>query len=117
MQHTVPTWNYATVHVYGIPTLVDDLLALKEIVLDTTRKYESSMPKPWTLPLSGSELDATLKAIIGFSIQITRIEAKFKLGQNRSGEDQESMLAALRQSSDPENRKLAEFIAAERKAS
>ena len=33
-----------------------------------------------------------LKAIVGFKIEIARVEAKFKLGQNRSREDQEKML-------------------------
>src|SRR6266513_1829089 len=37
MQHTVPTWNYAAVHVYGRPTIAtaDEL---KQIVYDTTTK-------------------------------------------------------------------------------
>jgi transcriptional regulator len=109
MQHTVPTWNYATVHVYGIPTIVDNA-ALKKIIFDTTEKYESSMPKPWRIPLSAREVDAMLKAIVGFTIEITRVEAKFKLGQNRSEEDQESMLKALEQSTDSSSRDLAEFI-------
>jgi transcriptional regulator len=109
MQHTVPTWNYAAIHVYGIPTIMDDV-ALKKIVFDTTEKYESSMPKPWRIPLSEREVDAMLKAIVGFTIEITRVEAKFKLGQNRSQEDQESMLKALQQSTDSGSRDLAEFI-------
>ena len=108
-QHTVPTWNYAAVHVYGAPAIVDDV-ALKQIVFDTTKKYESSMPKPWKIPLSEREVDAMLKAIVGFTIEITRVEAKFKLGQNRSKEDQESMLNALQQSTDSGSRDLAEFI-------
>ncbi|MEY2539159.1 MAG: transcriptional regulator [Verrucomicrobiota bacterium] len=108
-QHTVPTWNYATVHVYGVPTIVDEA-ALKEIVFETTSKYEATMAAPWTIPLSNEELDAMLKAIVGFSIAVTRIEAKFKLGQNRSREDQESMLLALQTAPDSGSRDLAEFI-------
>ena len=109
MQHTVPTWNYAAVHVYGIPRLADEIV-LKQIVIETTNKYESSMPKPWTIPLSEREMDVMLKAIVGFTIEITRVEAKFKFGQNRSKEDQESMLNALQQSTDSGSRDLAEFI-------
>jgi transcriptional regulator len=109
MQHTVPTWNYASIHVYGRPTIVDQA-ALKQIVLDTTLKYESGMSVPWTIPLSESEIDAMCKAIVGFSIEITRVEAKFKIGQNRSSEDRESMLRALQASSDAGSRGLAEFM-------
>ena len=108
-QHTVPTWNYATVHVYGIPRIVD-AAALKKIVCDTTDKYESGMPVPWIMPLSEQEMDAMLKAIVGFSIEITRVQGKFKLGQNRSREDQESMQRALQNAPDVGSRELADFI-------
>jgi transcriptional regulator len=113
-QHTVPTWNYAVVHVYGTPTLVDDA-ELKQIVLDTTAKFESNMPAPWKIPLSEQEFTAMLKAIVGFKIEITRVEAKFKLGQNRSREDQEKMLRNLQAAPDDESRALAQFIQAQRK--
>ena len=113
MQHTVPTWNYAVVHVYGTPTLVDET-NLRQIVFDTTHKYESGMSHPWRIPLSEEELKNQLKAIVGFSIQITRVEAKFKLGQNRSAEDQESMLRALQSANDPGSRELGAFIARQR---
>ena len=112
-QHTVPTWNYAVVHVYGKPSLVDEA-ELKQIVLDTTEKFESTMPLPWKIPLSEKEIAGMLKAIIGFKIEITRVEAKFKLGQNRSLEDQEKMLRNLKAAPDEESRALAQFIQAQR---
>jgi transcriptional regulator len=105
-QHTVPTWNYAVVHVYGRPAIVGEA-ELKQIVLDTTAKYESGMPKPWTIPLSEGEIGRMLKAIVGFKIDIIRVEAKFKLGQNRSREDQERMLRNLQDAPDVESRSLA----------
>jgi transcriptional regulator len=111
-QHTVPTWNYAVVHVYGKPSLVDEA-ALKQIVFDTTTKFESAMPQPWKIPLSEKEIGAMLKAIVGFKIEIVRVEAKFKLGQNRSREDQEKMLRSLQAAPDEESRALAQFILAQ----
>jgi transcriptional regulator len=112
-QHTVPTWNYAAVHVYGKPSLVDDA-TLKQIVFDTTAKFESGMPQPWKIPLSEKEIAAMLKAIVGFKIDIARVEGKFKLGQNRSREDQEKMLRNLQSAPDDESRALAKFIVAQR---
>jgi transcriptional regulator len=112
-QHTVPTWNYAVVHVYGKPTLVDET-ELKKIVFDTTAKFESMMPAPWKIPLSEKEIAAMLKAIVGFRIEIVRVEAKFKLGQNRSREDQEKMLRQLQTAPDDESRGLGKFISAQR---
>jgi len=112
-QHTVPTWNYAVAHVYGKPSLVSET-ELKQIVLDTTAKFESQMPKPWKMPLSEIEIAGMLKAIVGFKIDITRAETKFKLGQNRSPEDQEMMLRNLQAAPDEESRALARFIQAQR---
>ena len=109
MQHTVPTWNYGAVHVYGVPELLDTS-GLRKVVFDTTAKYESAMPQPWRIPLSEEELSKMLKAIVGFSIRITRVEAKFKLGQNRSTEDQQGMLRALQESKNCSDRELAKFI-------
>ena len=113
MQHTVPTWNYAAVHVYGIPKLLDTP-GLQQVVYDTTAKYESGMANPWNIPLSESEMGKMLKAIVGFSIRITRVEAKFKLGQNRSIEDQERMLRALQESNRSGDSELAQFILEQR---
>ena len=110
-QHTVPTWNYAAVHVYGYPTIVDSA-ALRKIVVDTTENYETKMPQPWRLPLSDSEMNAMLKAIVGFTIAITRIEAKFKLSQNLSKADQEGAVRGLQNSGDPLNLELAKFTRA-----
>ncbi len=106
----VPTWNYATVHVYGIPEITDDPLVLRKIVDDTTEKYERKFPEPWLLDLPEETLKGLMGAIVGFSLKITRIEAKFKLGQNRSVEDQASMLQALAVQEDADSQKLAAFI-------
>jgi transcriptional regulator len=113
MQETVPTWNYAVIHVYGMATVVQDPAILRAIVQDTTTKYESHRPVPWKITLPDSALEAMLKAIVGFTIQITKIEAKFKLGQNRSQADQDGMLRDLRVSSDPGSQELAQFISAQ----
>ena len=97
---------------YGKPSLVEES-ELKQIVFDTTAKFESAMPAPWKIPLSEQEIAAMLKAIVGFKIAITRVEAKFKLGQNRSHEDREKMLRSLQAASDDESRALARFILAQ----
>lgn len=112
-QHTVPTWNYAAVHVYGRPTIVTDDAALEKIVRDTTEKYEALMPRAWTLPLSQDELARMMKAIVGFTIEITRIEAKFKLGQNKSPEDRAGTVRGLEQSGHLPSIELAQFTRAQ----
>ena len=106
---SVPTWNYAAVHVTGRATLEDDAF-LRKTVEDTTRKYESKMPKPWDMPIPEDYVVSMMRAIVGFSVQVTRIEAKFKLSQNRSLEDRLGVLAGLEGSGDPGSRALAGFM-------
>jgi transcriptional regulator len=106
----VPTWNYAVVHVYGIPQVEADPAFMRKVLDDTVSKYEASMPMPWRMDFPEDAVAAYMKAIVAFSVRITRVEAKFKLGQNRSPEDQAGMLSALEKSDYPESRALAEFI-------
>lgn len=110
MQETVPTWNYAVVHVYGMAKVIEDASVLRKVVNDTTTKYESHRPVPWKITLPDTAIEAMLKAIVGFTIQITRIEAKFKFGQNRSQADQDGMLRDLQASPDLGSQELANFI-------
>ena len=112
-QHEVPTWNYAAVHVYGMPRIVDEHDALKQIVIDTTNKYEARMPQPFKLTLTDAEIDRMLRGIVGFEVEITRVEAKFKLGQNRSAEDREGTVRGLASSGHLPSMELAEFTKAQ----
>ncbi len=106
----VPTWNYATVHVHGLPQLVEDSISLRKILDDTIAKYEGHRERPWKMDLPLDQLGDLMQAIVGFTIRITRIEAKFKLGQNRTPEDQAGMLRELANSPDPGDQSLAAFI-------
>ena len=106
----VPTWNYAAAHVYGVARVETDAAFLRKVVEDTTSKYESGMPSPWRMDLPQDYLGSMMKAIVAFSVRITRVEAKFKFGQNRSPEDRAKMLRGLEGSGDPESRRLAEMI-------
>ena len=90
----VPTWNYAAVHVTGTVTRIDDDLAKWKIVTDLAAQYEAGSTAPWD-PRSLDAHASKLSAIVGFEIAILRIEAKLKLSQNRSVQDQESVIAKL----------------------
>jgi transcriptional regulator len=105
----VPTWNYAAVHAYGIPSVETDPAFVKRVLDETVAKYESVRDAPWKMDFPEETVSAYLKAIVAFSVRVTRIEAKFKLGQNRSEEDRSSMLSALETSSEPESVALARF--------
>lgn len=91
----VPTWNYATVHVYGTPRVIDtDRTA--NVVDRLVRKYEDHRPTPWAGDMPDDYRRRMLAGIVGFEMPLTRIEGKFKLGQNRSAEDRAGTIAGLR---------------------
>lgn len=79
----VPTWNYAVVHARGRATLMDEA-ELHELLLRLSTIYEEGRPRPWKLSEQPADFVASLlKAIVGFAIDVERIEGKFKLSQNR----------------------------------
>jgi transcriptional regulator len=94
-EYVVPTWNYAAVHVYGTFRLIDDHAALMRIVQDTVDRYEQEMPQPWMINGSNEFLDRLMQMIVGFHIEIDRIEGKWKLSQNQSRERRERVVRAL----------------------
>jgi transcriptional regulator len=107
---TVPTWNYVTVHAYGVPQIRDDAAWLEAQLNDLITTYESEQPEPWPGILPAEYTARQLKAIVGFELPITRLEGKFKLGQNRAPADQQGVFSALRQSPYSQARDLAQFM-------
>ena len=106
----VPTWNYVAVHVYGVPRLVEDTAPFEEILRLTINEYESGRPAPWRDTLPADYKAGMMKAIVGFEIEITRVEAKFKLSQNRQPEDIAGAIVALSQSENQTERELAALM-------
>jgi transcriptional regulator len=92
----VPTWNYAIAHVYGRVEVIADAAETRALLDGMIRRYEGGRPKPWRLQLEGRPLAAMLDAIVGFRLTIERIDGKVKLSQNRSIDDRDRVIAALR---------------------
>ena len=74
-ENVVPTWNYVAVHVYGTFRAIHDESAATQILLETVRTYEASMPSPWTFDPASDFHRKMVKAIVAFRIEIQRIEA------------------------------------------
>jgi len=83
---SVPTWNYAVVHAHGKARLTD-ADGLHEIVTELSGIYEAGNDPPWRLSDQPEAYSSSmLGMIVGFEIEVERIEAKFKLSQNRPAE-------------------------------
>ncbi|HEX5688475.1 MAG TPA: FMN-binding negative transcriptional regulator [Roseiflexaceae bacterium] len=110
---SVPTWNYAVVHAYGIPRIVEDRDELYGMLERLVVNHESPRPQPWPMDLSDEYMDRMMRAVVGFEIEITRIEGKFKLSQNRSATDQQRVADELANSETPLDQAVAELMRAE----
>src|SRR6266511_5872245 len=98
---SVPTWNYAVVHAYGVPRIVEDRSALYQMLKTLVDTHESTFERPWPMELPEDYLDKMTHAIVGFEIAITRLEGKLKLSQNRGENDRRHVAEALAASGDP----------------
>lgn len=94
----VPTWNYLTVHVYGMLHVRDDIDYVRSVVEQLTAKHEAASEQPWSMAgPPGGFIEGQLRAIVGVELEITRVEAKAKASQNRSPADVEGVVHGLRQ--------------------
>ncbi len=107
---TVPTWNYAAVHAYGTLQLVEDRDGLHDILTRTTSFYERAMPRPWSYDVDDPDVDKMLRAIVGFRIEIARLEGKAKLNQNHPEERRRKVMHALEARGDHDSRAVAELM-------
>ena len=96
----VPNWNYVAVHVYGLLQIIEDVESLRELVTRTVRLYEQAMPRPWSFDSTTQYSTRLLSQIIGFRIQIERIEGKWKLNQNHPLERRTKVIRALQERGD-----------------
>ncbi|KAA1036999.1 FMN-binding negative transcriptional regulator [Macrococcus equipercicus] len=87
----VSTWNYQSIHVYGHSRLLteDELREDLKLLLDT---YEAN-GKTWDNLTETSQQQ--IRGIVGFRIDITDIQAAYKLSQNRNDHDYENIISEL----------------------
>ncbi|MEM7271809.1 MAG: FMN-binding negative transcriptional regulator [Actinomycetota bacterium] len=107
----VPTWNYEAVHVRGPLTVHDDPAWLLDLVTRLTDEHERGRPDPWAVTDAPDHyIELRLRGIVGIEVAVDRIEAKAKLSQDKSVEDQAGVRAGLAAGS-PGDRGVAERMA------
>lgn len=93
----VPTWNYRVVQAHGRINVRDDERFVRGVVGRLTRTHEASLPVPWKMSDAPADfVDGLVKMIVGIEIEITRLEGKLKLGQNREAQDARGAGEALK---------------------
>jgi transcriptional regulator len=92
----VPTWNYEVVHVHGRMTVMDEESFVRGVVARLTREHERNEPRPWKMGDSPPDyISQMLAAVVGVRIEISRLEGKAKLSQNREMRDRRNAADTL----------------------
>jgi transcriptional regulator len=93
---SVPTWNFAIVHASGKPRAITEKKALRDLLAKLIDKFEDYRNSAYDFSkVPASYIDGLMEGIIGFEMEIERLEGKFKLGQERNEADRQSVLKSL----------------------
>ncbi|QFU15868.1 FMN-binding negative transcriptional regulator [Microvirga thermotolerans] len=107
----VPTWNYAVVQAYGRLTVFDDPGWIRDQVAALTAQQEAPFPAPWAVGDAPEDfISAQIRGIVGIAIEITRIEGKWKVSQNRSEADRQGVAEGLRGQAGAAAQAMAELV-------
>jgi transcriptional regulator len=93
-EFAVPTWNYTAVSVVGRITVIQDEDSVLGFLDSLVAENEDS-DSPWALDRSDERYMNLLSSIVVFSISMDRVEASFKLNQNKTEEDQLKVISSL----------------------
>lgn len=93
-RQNVPTWNYVAVHAYGRPVLIEERAAKIELQKKLIRAHDAAYLDQMA-ELSESYMDAKLAAIVSFSLAVTRLDARYKLSQDKNPAERERIACAL----------------------
>ncbi len=109
----VPTWNYMMVHVYGRVRTVEGE-ELHSLLNQLVGKHEAGTSyRLKNLPEEFVQKE--MKGVFGFALDITRIDAGYKLSQNRSDEDHENIVYELEKRGDENSAEVAKEMQAQRR--
>ena len=109
----VPTWNYQAVHIYGKPRIVTDQEETYGILSRLVARNESNAAyRLETLPQEF--VSKEIRGIVAFQVEVTRIEANYKLSQNRNNQDYHNIITRLHEREDEMSHGVAKAMRANR---
>jgi transcriptional regulator len=110
-QKVVPTWDYIAVHARGTLQTFEEPERLRAFVTALTNLHESSSAHPWHIDDAPEPyVESQLKAIVGLELPIDTLIGKWKLSQNRPGDDIDGVIRALREIGDEGSLELAREV-------
>lgn len=105
----VPTWNYMSVHILGLIKILPTN-QMENVLRRIVGRYEPNVENPFYGHTSPKIIHAQMEHIVGLEIKIEKIEATFKLSQNKKIEDYEKIVNNLKSSKDLNSRLLADVM-------
>jgi transcriptional regulator len=109
--NTVPTWNYAAVHVYGHYRSIQEPDRLRQILKELADLQEAALSPPWRMEsLSKDFIDKMIGQIVGFEIEVTAMEGKWKLSQNHPEERRKKAIEGLRRQGNANSGAIADLM-------
>lgn len=105
----VPTWNYISVHAYGQGRLITQTDKTIDILEATIANYELAYMQQWN-GLPDDFKMKMMKGIVAFEIEITELQAKKKLSQNKTASEQRKIISALSGSGNDNERLIADYM-------
>ncbi|HEY0846334.1 MAG TPA: FMN-binding negative transcriptional regulator [Noviherbaspirillum sp.] len=107
----VPTWNYAVVHVHGVPRAIEDAPWLLAHLKEMSEEQERGEVDPWALSDAPTDyIERLLGAIVGIEIPVSKIIGKWKVSQNRPLADRLGVAAGLMERADDKSLAMAELV-------
>lgn len=106
-----PSWAYVVVHVSGHVHLLDNAEETSAIIDELVITNEAQLPQQWSLETYSPERRARLLPhIIGFTLEVEHVEAKFKLNQHYSNADKHGAIRGLRNVGTDAAREIADLM-------
>ncbi|NHM06008.1 FMN-binding negative transcriptional regulator [Flavobacterium sp. CYK-4] len=105
----VPTWNYLAVHAYGKSKLITDAVAVREVLNTTVQHFEIGYNEQWKRLPEDYKL-ALSEEIVAFEIEVTELQAKKKISQNKTEAEKNRIIDALSKSTDSNQQLIAEYM-------
>lgn len=105
----VPTWNYQSVHVYGMASIMSEQELEEDLIL-LLQKYEGHRKNPVLWENFSPQTKKQIKGIVGIKIKMQEVQAAYKLSQNRNETDYLNIIDKLQNEQNPNSKQIAELM-------
>jgi transcriptional regulator len=108
-KQNVPTWNYIAVHAYGVPQIYNHTEETISVLLKQINAFEPSYKSQWD-ELNNDYREKLLKGIVAFEINVSKLEGKYKLSQNKTETERLNIISHLENVDDKQKTDIAKHM-------